>query len=123
MSSEGFRVGQVGCLRFRVSKLNEHFMIGLGGRRAPPADYKEIDVAAYCYIGGTFEVYEKGTRQLQSQRKLTANTVVDLCVTDKVAFYLDGELQHTFRLQGQKMLYAMASFYNLRAEAEDIQWL
>ena len=98
-------------------------MIGLGGRRAPPADYKEIDVAAYCYIGGTFEVYEKGTRQLQPQRKLTANAVVDLCVTDKVAFYLDGELQHTFRLQGQKMLYAMASFYNLRAEAEDIQWL
>lgn len=123
VSSEGFEVGKGKGLRFRPAHADKSLMIGLGASSSPPANFEEIEFAACCYSDGNFEVFERGSCQFTRWRSYTPSSLVELVVTDKIEYFLDGLLHYTSTLTGQDILYAKASFHSPDAEALEIYWL
>lgn len=126
VSKEGFLVGQGHGLRFRPAERTKDFILGLGSVRPPRATYlrhRDIDFAFWCCFGGVLDVAEKGVKKFRSHREYSAASVMELRVTDKVEYFLDGQLEYTSELEKQETLWAMASFFDIGAEVFEIRWL
>ena len=129
MSSDGIQVGPglpSRGLRFRLRPGHDKgFIIGLGLKSSAPADYKDIDYAVCCYSGGGLHVTERGSQKFTSPKKSSANSLIELRVTEgKVELWLDGEnVGYIGSLQGPSTLHAMADIWDLGAEVNDIQWV
>ena len=127
VSSQGVKVGlgqPPRCLRFRPSQANAWLCLGLGLKSTAPSQCDEIDFCVHCGKGGTLYVYEKGNQKLASSVKYSANSVIEIRVTElRVEVWLDGQrLDYSGTLQGPSTLYAMAHLAP-GAEVVDIEWL
>lgn len=123
VSCDGFPVVAGGGLSFSAAEVGQLIMLGLGGRSAPPEDFRSIDFAVGCRPGGVFGVYQRGIHKFTSERTMGPNSLAEIRVNEKVEFVLDSHVEFTCALQGQQTLYAMASFNGAGAEAVDIRWL
>lgn len=118
MSTESFEVGVGRGIRFHPGQMDRGFLIGLF-----QGDPSRPDFAVYLYGGGSFDILEKGKWQFTSPRRYTATSDVEIRVTDKVEYFLDGQLEFTSALEGQESFFVVADFVSVGAEVQELHWL
>lgn len=123
VSAEGFQVGHGRGVRFRPLSAQKSFILGLSGQNFAAPYFSVADYAVHCYKGGGFQVLERGADKYTSERSVADGSLIEIRVSDRVDYFLDGELEYSSALEGQTLLFCTVCFFSVLTEVAEIQWL